>query len=554
MSFIEIVKNIFYYSEDAPLIFTRFFFWVFFAVVLLGYSLIHKRFTLRSLYLLILSLFFYYKSSGFFFFLLIFSTVLDYYTGKWIHKSKRELARKWLLALSVFVNLFLLSYFKYTYFFTSIINDLFGTSLVAYNYLADFSNLLTGSHFDTARIFLPVGISFYTFQTMSYTLDIYKRKMEPVKNIIDFGFYVSFFPQLVAGPIVRASEFIPQIYKKYELSRYEFGIAIFMILKGLIKKIMIGDYIAVNFVDRIFANPNMYSGFESFMAMIGYSLQVYVDFSGYTDIAIGVALLMGFRLNQNFNSPYKAKNCGEFWSRWHISLSTWLKDYLYIPLGGNRSASIGTYLNFILILAIFALLASNMWATIGIALFAIVLFLLTLISPQIKKNIVTNVNLMITMLIGGLWHGSSWNFLIWGGLNGLGIVFYKYWRKISPWEKFDNRLAIIWKIALTFSFITFTRVFFRAPDYQTATTMLYRIWHNFNPEIILAVLSAYYKVWLIMLFGFITHWLSYAFKDKWRDKFANSPHWTKVVISVVVIFIVYQSICSDMQAFIYFQF
>lgn len=550
----EFLQNIFAYDQSAPLIFTRFFFWGFFAVVMLGYSFISNRITLRSLYLLVLSLFFYYKSSGFFFFLLVFSTFVDYYTGKWLYKSTSDTARKLLLALSVFVNLFLLSYFKYTFFFTSVVNDLFGTSYVAHNFLAEFSNLLSGSHFDTSKIFLPVGISFFTFQTMSYTLDIYKRKLEPVKNIIDFGFYVSFFPQLVAGPIVRASEFIPQIYQKYKLSRYEFGLALFMILKGLIKKIMIGDYIAVNFVDRIFANPDMYSGFESLMAMIGYSLQVYVDFSGYTDIAIGVALLMGFRLNQNFNSPYKAKNCGDFWSRWHISLSTWLKDYLYIPLGGNRSASTGTYINFALILGIFALLASNIWVTIGVFVFALVLILLMLISPVVKKNIQTNINLMITMLLGGLWHGSSWNFLIWGGLNGLGIITYKYWRKISPWEKYNNVIATVWKITLTFGFITFTRVFFRAPDYVTAITMLSRIWNNFSFNIIPAVLSGYYKVWLMLLFGFITHWLSYSFKDKWRDKFANAPHWSQALIVVSVVFVVYQSICSDMQAFIYFQF
>jgi D-alanyl-lipoteichoic acid acyltransferase DltB (MBOAT superfamily) len=480
--------------------------------------------------------------------------ILDYYTGKWIYNTTNELKRKLFLTLSVVVNIGMLSFFKYTYFITDIVNDLLGTQYVAYNYMAEFSNLLTGSHFDTSKIFLPVGISFFTFQTLSYTLDIYKRKLEPVKNIIDFGFYVSFFPQLVAGPIVRASEFIPQIYEKYRLSRYEFGLALFMILKGLIKKIMIGDYIAVNYVDRIFANPDMYSGFESLMAMIGYSLQVYVDFSGYTDIAIGVALWMGFRLIPNFNSPYKAKNCGDFWSRWHISLSSWLKDYLYIPLGGNRNATKGTYINFGLILLIFVLLAANMWVSIGIGVFAVILLLLIRYSEKARKNIVTNINLMITMLLGGLWHGSSWNFLIWGGLNGLGIVFYKYWRKISPWEKYDNVLATIWKITLTFGFITLTRVFFRAPNFATAETMLTRLWNNFSPEIIPAVLAGYYKVWLMMLFGFITHWLSYNFKDKWRDRFINMPHWSQAILSILVVFFVYQSICSDMQAFIYFQF
>ncbi len=550
----EFLQNILSYDQNSPLIFTRFFFWGFFAVVMLGYSAISNKITWRSLYLLVLSLFFYYKSSGFFFFLLIFSTFVDYYSGKWIYNSQKEIVRKLLLALSVFINLFLLSYFKYTYFFTNIINDIFGTNYVAHNFMAEFSNLLTGSHFDTAKIFLPVGISFFTFQTMSYTLDIYKRKLEPVRNIIDFGFYVSFFPQLVAGPIVRASEFIPQIYQKFKLTRYEFGLALFMILKGLIKKIMIGDYIAVNFVDRIFSNPEMHSGFESLMAMIGYSLQVYVDFSGYTDIAIGVALFMGFRLNQNFNSPYKAKNCGDFWSRWHISLSSWLKDYLYIPLGGNRNATAGTYINFGLILFIFILLASNVWVSIAIIAFALILLLSMRIFPSAKRNIVANINTMITMLLGGLWHGSSWNFLIWGGLNGLGVVFYKYWRKISPWEKYDNVFATVWKIALTFGFITFTRVFFRAPDFYTAQTMLTRIWNNFSPEIIPAVLGGYYKVWLMMLFGFITHWLGYNFKDKWRDVFINFPHWAQALLTVAIVFVVYQSICADMQAFIYFQF
>ncbi len=554
INFSEIIKNIFSYSETSPLLFTKFFYWAFFAVVLLGYTFLANKRVSRSLYLMLVSLFFYYKSSGFFFILLIFSTVVDFYIGKWIYNTEKSGKRKFLLFLSMFINLFLLSYFKYTYFFTSAINDLLGTNLVAYNYLAEFSNLFMGTSFDTSKIFLPVGISFFTFQTMSYTLDIYSRKLEPVENILDFGFYVSFFPQLVAGPIVRASEFIPQIYKKFSLTRYEFGWALFMILKGLIKKIMIGDYIAVNFVDRVFANPSMYTGFESMMAMIGYSLQVYVDFSGYTDMAIGVALLMGFKLPKNFDSPYKARNCAEFWKRWHISLSTWLKDYLYIPLGGNRTATKGTWINFGLIILIFILLAANTLATISLIAFGIIIYLIYKFSEKAKKGIVTNINTMITMLLGGLWHGSSWNFLIWGGLNGIGILVYKYWRKISPWEQKNGRLATIWKIALTFSFITFTRVFFRAPDYPIASTMLHRIWNNFHPELIPKIMAGYYKVWLIMLFGFITHWLSYNFKDKWMEKFIALPHWQQAFISAIVVFIVYQSICADMQPFIYFQF
>lgn len=546
--------KIFIYDQTAPLIFTRFFFWAFFAIVLMGYTwFANKRFS-RSFYLLVFSLFFYYKSSGFFFFLLIFSTICDYFIGKWVYGSQSSKKRKWLVALSVFINLGVLVYFKYSYFLVSITNDMFGTQFAAFNYLAEFSNLLSGSHFDTSKIFLPVGISFYTFQTISYTVDVYRGKLKPVTSIVDFGFYVSFFPQLVAGPIVRAAEFIPQIYEKYKLTRYEFGLALFFILKGLIKKIMIGDYVAVNFVDRIFSNPDMYSGLESALAMIGYSLQVYVDFSGYTDIAIGVALLLGFRLPQNFNSPYKAKNVSEFWGRWHMSLSSWLKDYLYIPLGGNRSAGVGTYLNFGLILAVFIMLASNPIVTMVLIGFAVFLVLLIRFSAKARKQIQTNLNLMITMLLGGLWHGASWNFMIWGGLNGLGILVYKYWRKISPWENTNHWVVNVWKIALTFSFITLTRVFFRAPDYLTAQTMLHQIGNAFNASIFPQVMSAYYKVWLMMLFGFVTHWMSYGFKDKWRDRFINSPHWAQAIICVLIVFAVYQSICSDMQAFIYFQF
>jgi D-alanyl-lipoteichoic acid acyltransferase DltB (MBOAT superfamily) len=200
-----------------------------------------------------------------------------------------------------------------------------------YDYFAAIGNAITGSNrFSVDQIILPVGISFYTFQTISYTMDVYRRRIAPVKNILDYGFYVSFFPQLVAGPIVRAAEFIPQIYKPYFLGRRQFGIAIFWILNGLAKKIILSDYLAVNFIDRVFDNPMLFSGFENLMALFVYSLQVYADFSGYTDIAIGVAMLMGFYLPKNFNSPYKATNPQDFWHRWHMSLSRWLKSYLYV--------------------------------------------------------------------------------------------------------------------------------------------------------------------------------------------------------------------------------
>jgi len=504
---LDFIKEIFVYSETSPLIFTRLYFWLFFAIVLFFYSFLTKASKLRSTYLFAVSLFFYYKSSGLFLLILIFSTLVDYFIGKSIFNSKVDIKRKLLLTTSVVINLLVLFYFKYAYFFTSNYNALFDTDYVVINHIAYWTNSFTGSHFEVGRILLPVGVSFFTFQTISYSVDVYRKKVEPVRSIVDFGFYVSFFPQLVAGPIVRAADFIPQIYKDFKISKEEFGYAIYIILCGLLKKLFIADYIAVNFVDRVFKTPMVYSGFENLLATFGYSLQIYCDFSGYTDIAIGVALLMGFRLNTNFNSPYKAQNVGDFWKRWHISLSTWLKDYLYIPLGGNR-----------------------------------------------KGKIMANVNLMITMLLGGFWHGASWQFVIWGGLNGLGIVIYKMWKKVSPWEKSNKKIIIAWRIALTFTFITFTRIWFRSESMETVNAIFYQVFHNFKAHLIIEIISSYYPIFLMMLFGFVIHWLPYKLKDNVRNRFIKSPMYVKVLVSASVIFIIYQSLSADLQPFVYFQF
>ena len=556
MNIADSLRSIFLYHENAPLIFTRFFFWAFFAVVLAGYSLVYKKKnrTIRAGYLFLASLFFYYKSSGFFFFILLFSTLTDFFIGKWIYNSKSDLHKKFLVAASVIVNLTVLAYFKYSYFFIDSINLMFGTDLHVLNHLAILANQTAGTHFNVNQILLPVGISFFTFQTISYSVDVYRGETEPVKNLIDFGFYVSFFPQLVAGPIVRASGFVKQIYEDYHVSKAEFGWAVFMILKGLIKKIFIGDYIAVNFVDRVFSDPITHSGFENLLALFGYSLQVYVDFSGYTDIAIGVALLMGFRLPQNFNSPYKAKNVGEFWKRWHMSLSSWLKDYLYIPIGGNRSGSVFSYISLGVILSIIVLLAGKIILVPIFAVLVLVFALLARFSEKIKRSIDTNINLMITMLLGGLWHGASWQFIIWGGLNGVGLVVYKFWRKISPWEKKNNILINVWKIAITFTFITATRIFFRSESMQVVRRMSHQIFTDFRISGAWEILVAYKWVFLIMLFGFIIHWLSQNLKEKIANWFIGTPIWMKVVISAVVVIIVYQSVSAEMQPFIYFQF
>jgi alginate O-acetyltransferase complex protein AlgI len=340
----SVVQGWLTYSENTPLLFTQLYFWVFFALVMGAYSLVYQQTARRNVFLFLVSLFFYYKTSGFYFIILLFSTVVDFFIGRAIYRNKVNWQRQSLVALSVVVNLFVLGYFKYAYFVADFIHELTGIKMEVMNSFALWTNQALGTNFIFEKILLPVGISFFTFQTISYSVDIYRGHIKPVKNILDFGFYVSFFPQLVAGPIVRASEFIPQLYAPYQVSKERAGLAVFWILNGLLKKLFLADYLAVQFIDRVFDNPQLYSGFETLSALFGYSLQVYADFSGYTDVAIGIAMLLGFTLPKNFNSPYKASSVAEFWRRWHLSLSTWLRDYLYIPLGGNRAGSPASYL------------------------------------------------------------------------------------------------------------------------------------------------------------------------------------------------------------------
>ena len=612
----DFFANLFSFDQAHPLLFTQFYFWAFFAIVFAFFCIFKNKCLLRNTYLFFVSLFFYYKTSGLFTLLLLFITLYNFVAGKWLHSRKKDSNRNLVLAFSVIVNLSTLCYFKYAYFITDVVNSLLGTEFRVFDVFSWIGNELTGSNsFSVDNILLPVGISFYTFQAISYIMDVYRRRIEPVRNIFDFGFYVSFFPQLVAGPIVRANEFIPQLHKKYFLSRRQFGIAMFWILNGLIKKIVLSDYIAVNFVDRVFDNPLLYSGFENLCALFGYSLQVYADFSGYTDIAIGVAMLMGFYLPQNFNSPYKAKNPGEFWKRWHISLSRWLQDYLYIPLGGNRNATFGSFCIIIVIAGIASFLSGSWWVALGVAVVALIVGLVAIFKPEKRRKITTNINSMDTMLLGGLWHGASWNFMIWGGLNGIGMIFYKFWRdwsvQVRTWFMFLVTLALAaltyyyplpvfnmlfvwclivfagnfirlsysllggkrpwqwlqdaWAIFQTFTFITFTRLFFRSGSnldpveanetaWNTAKNMVNQIGSKWDLSVIPDIALNYWKVFALIIFGLVIHWLPENFKRRYRIWFAKMPLPLMVLATALVVFIVYQFITADLQAFIYFQF
>jgi D-alanyl-lipoteichoic acid acyltransferase DltB (MBOAT superfamily) len=317
---------------------------------------------------------------------------------------------------------------------------------------------------------------------------------------------------------------------------------------------LIGDYIAINFIDRVFADPSRFTGFENLLALFGYSLQVYADFSGYTDIAIGVALLMGFTLPTNFNSPYKADSVADFWRRWHMSLSTWLRDYLYIPMGGNRNASVFSYIMLAFIGAALTLLTGWWWLPVVFLSVVALAAVIGRLFPGVQRILTTDLNLMITMLVGGLWHGASWMFVIWGGLNGLGLIFYKLWKRISPWGKSAHWIAHAWAVLVTFSFITFTRIWFRSDSLATANTVLHQLTNDFGWHLVGDVLWGFRTVVLVMIIGLLVHWLPATFKERYRTAFATLPLWAMAMVCIVVVTAIYQTITADMVPFIYFQF
>ena len=609
--------KVFSFDPDSPLLFTQLQFWAFFCLVFSGFALVQKRRQMRNAYLFFVSLLFYYKTSGLFVGMLLLVTCSDFLIAQGIYalREKEAWKRKLLLSLSVILDIGILCYFKYAYFFVDVINQIFGTQFSVENVVARFANEVVGENiFCVDRIILPIGISFYTFQILSYTCDVYKGLIKPVRNFLDFGFYVSFFPQLVAGPIVKASDFIPQLYRRFFLSRRMFGIAVFWIINGLMKKIILSNYLAVNFIDRVFTNPHLFSGFENLTALFLYSLQVYADFSGYTDIAIGLSLMMGFHLPANFNSPYKAPNCSNFWKRWHISLSRWLQTYLYIPLGGNRSMGFGTCF-WVIFLTASALILSGSW---WIAAIVFIIFSATILTgiycPDRRRKIYANLNSMITMLLGGLWHGASMNFIIWGGLNGVGMIVFKFWRDmglktrvlittatvillfslqhfhpmglwnvllafmlflmVSMWVRLlynllgfkasFSWLEHAWSILVTFTFITFTRLFFRSGSnldpatanqtaWDTATKMIHSIGTQWSVNI-LDVMSAYHRVFILFALGMIIHWLPTNLKRRYRLSFAMLPLPVICLAAICAVFFVYQFVTAKMQPFIYFQF
>lgn len=434
------------------------------------------------------SFYFYYKSSGMFVFMLAGTSLVDWTLSRLMTKPGRSIAfRRFCVALSLTLSLGILAYFKYANFFLWNINT------------------LVQGNFQPLELILPVGISFYTFQSVSYIVDVYKGTVAPTRTWLEYAFFLSFFPALVAGPIVRADYFLPQIHTDNHASRTEVYTGLWLIILGIIKKAIIADYIA-QYNDLIFENPGAYSGFETLMGVIGYTMQIYCDFSGYSDMAIGLALIMGFRLAQNFNFPYKARNLTDFWRRWHISLSTWLRDYIYIPLGGNRKGTARTYLN----------------------------------------N-------FATMVIGGLWHGAAWKFVFWGAMHGAGLAVHK------AAKPHLGRLGDSWAVrsifwTITMCFVAALWVFFRADSWQDSWTILSGVFNDFSLSYAPAFASAR-MIWLIlMLVIIVSHALPTGFWTRACSWFVGSPWWVKLLIFMLTVQLVLELRSEDVSPFIYFQF
>lgn len=485
------LRDVFLYDPHSPMIFSSGIFLWLFAAFIVVYLLLQRRTTARLMFVTLFSYYFYYKSSGTYFFLLAVVTVSDFLLALLMEHTVTRWKRKLWVVVSLCVNLGLLCYFKYT------------------NFLLECWASLTGGSFSMLDIFLPVGISFFTFQSLSYTIDVYRREIKPLTNLLDYAFYVSFFPQLVAGPIVRARDFIPQIRRPLFVSDEMFGRGIFLIVSGLFKKAVISDYISVNFVERIFDNPTLYSGVENLMGVYGYALQIYCDFSGYSDMAIGIALLLGFHFNINFDSPYKSASVTEFWRRWHISLSSWLRDYLYISLGGNRKGKVRQY-----------------------------------------------VNLIITMFLGGLWHGASWNFVLWGVLHGVALAVHKFWMSLTGRKKGEQSHGIrrFFGVVVTFHFVCFCWIFFRNADFATSVDMLRQIFTVFRPQLLPQLLAGYWEVFALMGLGYMLHFLSDSWERACTKTVIRLPLLGKAVLMIALIYLVIQMKSSDIQPFIYFQF
>ncbi|NNE29289.1 MAG: MBOAT family protein [Saprospiraceae bacterium] len=491
---------------------------------------------------LIASYFFYGWWDWRFLSLILTSTLIDYFVGLQLRQTDKEKNRKRLLVLSMVVNLGFLAFFKYFNFF-----------------IGSFQEMLSGfglsSSVHTLKIILPVGISFYTFQSMSYTIDVYKRKILVEPDFIRFATFISFFPQLVAGPIVRASEFLPQFQKdrKFEWDRFTAGTG--QVIWGFFKKVAIADSLAP-FVDQCFANPGSFGSLHLIIGVIFYSFQIYCDFSGYSDIAIGLARVMGFDFPDNFKTPYFSRNFSEFWARWHISLSSWLRDYLYIPLGGNRSGSFGSFFFIGIGLVVSVILTKWFWLIPAYLVGIVAVILLMRHSEAARKKTFTYMNNMTTMLLGGLWHGASWAFVFWGFLHGLYLigqrVFGPVWGKFLDKLKAPNFLQNAIAIVIVYFLTCLAWIYFRAADFEVASQMIGRIasLEQFHPAFIVNAFQVA-KGFLVILILVSIEVMDLRFQ--WYKQVQAIPAFRIMSFAFLIWMIAFFGTFGS-NAFIYFQF
>lgn len=483
------------YNPNFPLIYHSVLFILLFTVFYGVYLAFAQKIRVRNILLLLFSLYFYYKISGVFVLVLIAVAASDFLIGRMMGNATNQKVRKNLMLLSVLIDLGILVFFKYTNFF---LEGIFGIFRQPAPWMLD--------------LVMPVGISYYIFKTLSYTLDLYRENIEkPERSFWDYLLYVAFFPNIVSGPISRASDLLPQIKAPSVFNGEQTGRALFLILTGVIKKICIADVLAVNLVDRVFDSPEYFNGFEALMAGYAYLIQLYFDFSGYTDMVIGMALLLGFTVAPNFNKPFLAQNITDFWRRWHITLSSWLRDYLFTPLSLNLRKA----------------------ATTGLV-----------------------ISIMITFILCGFWHGAKLTFILWGTLHALALAWDIITHKRRTKFKKKNKGAWykVISIFLTFHFLMLTFIIFRARDLETAWYILRKIFTNTDFSIAGPWATMYIYPLIVMIVALLLQYSPLQWNLNLRDRFARL-HWSlKACVVALTVLAIYQSFSTEAQAFIYLEF
>lgn len=484
------------YNAKDPLLFNSAFFLIFMLLFFITYQFIYKKTLLRTVVVTAFSLYFFYKACGWYVLFIVIAAIFDYNISNAIYSSTQKNKRKTLLIVSIVLNLGLLFFFKYTNLFIDTVND------------------LRIGKIEPLHLILPIGISFYTFENLSYTIDVYRKQFKPVQSFWDYLFFLSFFPKLMMGPIVRAADFVPQIRKNINVSNEQVSQGLYLIGSGIFKKMIISDYLYSNYVERIFDNPSLYTGVECITGVYGYAMVIYCDFSGYSSMAIGMGKWMGFEINPNFASPYQSKSITEFWRRWHMSLSSWLKDYLYIPLGGNRCS-------------------------------------------KLRQNI----NLFITMLLGGLWHGASWNFVLWGGMHGTALGIDKVKNNLIERNSFtkniyqkNKKIFGVIGVVLTFHFVCLCWIFFKANSFADSKTMLHQITSNLNLQLTPQLITAYAGVFVVLLMAFILHFIPIETENKTVAWLTSTNIFVKIGLFFLVVFLAIQLKQAEPILPVYLQF